>query len=100
MVAPAPPQSAQADQRAHEGSDVEPETQEPVLPEDFEVHAVGVEGLVVARTEVDGPDVLVPHGPEAFTREGAVYRDVPGRLERLQAPHRGHVPRLLRFLLL
>src|SRR5262245_10956270 len=99
MVAPPSPQSPQADQRAYEGSDVEPEPQEAVLTEDLEVHAVRIEGLVEARAVVDSPDVLVPQGPEPRPREGAAHGYVPGRLERLQAPHRGHVPRLCRLLL-
>src|SRR5215813_2577874 len=71
-----------------------------MLTEDFEIHAVCVESLVIVRAVVDGPDVLVPQGPKPCAREGTAPRDVPGRLERLQTPHCGHVTRLRGLLLL
>src|SRR5215510_5242761 len=100
MIAPAPPQSFKADEGAHEDSDVQPEAEKAMLTEDFEIHAVCVEGLVIVRAVVDGPDVLVPQGPEPCARERTAPRDVPGRLERLQTPHRGHITRLRGLLLL
>src|SRR5215831_4580843 len=100
MIAPAPPQSSQADKGAHEGSYVEPKPQETMLTEDFEVHAMCIEGFVKARAVVNGPNVLVPQRSEPRSREWAAHRDVPSRLERLQTPHRGHVSGLHGLLLL
>src|SRR5213083_384609 len=99
MVAPAFPEPPEGQQRADEGSDVETEAEQSVLTEDLEIDAVRVEGLVVVWSEIEGPDLLARERHEPGAREGATDRDVPRRLEGLQAPHRRHVPRLDRFLL-
>src|SRR5438046_10184924 len=99
MVAPALPESPEGQQRAGECANVEGEAKQAVLAHDLEIDAVRVKGLVVVRSEVEGPDIRVPEGSEASAREGMTDRDVPRGLERLQTTHRGHVPRLDRLLL-
>src|SRR6185503_9845771 len=92
MVAPALPKCPEGHERADEGAHIEAEAKQTVLTENLEVDAVRVKGLVVARSEIDGPDILVPERPEPGAREGATHRYVPRRLEGLQPSHRRHVP--------
>src|SRR4030095_12689988 len=98
MVAPALPKFPERQERADEGADVEAEAKQTMLTENLEVDAVRVKGLVVARSEIDGPDILVPERPEPGAREGATHRYVPRRLEGLQPSYRGQVPRFDRLL--
>src|SRR5262249_40012419 len=83
MVAPAPPDPSQRQERADDRTEVETEPEKTVLLEELEVQAVSVRGRKVVRAVVEQPEISIVESSKAGPLEGMLESDTPCRLPGL-----------------